>query len=134
MKRGIAAAGGHATTLPHTRKSWENLNTCHVTSLTRPKLARSLPTLTMKMLVFASICTFLFASIPLALGAQEDLDRLAVEGNGVIRLNAETFEILTSPKRTWSASVHFTALQPQRRCHPCKLVFQYFRQLISDNP
>jgi hypothetical protein len=106
----------------------------HVTSLTRPKLACSPPTFTMKLLILASLCALLFAPVSLARGVQEDLDRLAVEGNGVIRLNAETFELLTSPKRTWSASVHFTALQPQRRCHPCKLVFTISRRLISDNP
>lgn len=80
-------------------------------------------TMTLTKLIFAGICALLLAPLSLALGAQEDLDRLAVEGKGVIRLNAATFEILTSPKRTWSASVHFTAMDPQRRCHPCKLVF-----------
>jgi len=72
------------------------------------------------MLIIASICALLFASVSLASSAEDDLQRLAVEGNGVIRLNPETFELLTSPKRTWSASVHLTALQPQRRCHPCQ--------------
>jgi hypothetical protein len=89
--------------------------------------------LTTKMLIFASLCALLFAPLSLALGAQEDLDRLAVKGNGVIHLDAATFEILTSPKRTWSASVHFTALQPQRRCHPCKLVFSISKRPVLSN-
>jgi len=87
------------------------------------------------MLIFASLCALLFTPLSLALGAQEDLDRLAVKGNGVIHLDAATFEVLTSPKRTWSVSVHFTAMQPQRRCHPCKSVSNTSkRPIFSDYP
>lgn len=54
--------------------------------------------------------------------AHEQLVELAAAGNGVIKLNEKVYDLLTSPKRDWSASVHFTALSPQRRCAPCKSV------------
>lgn len=69
----------------------------------------------------------LFASLFLCLGlvsAQQDslkkLTELAAAGNGVIHLDGPTFDILTSPKRTWSASIQFTALSKNRMCNPCK--------------
>ncbi|KAF8844944.1 oligosaccharyl transferase subunit OST3/OST6 family [Paxillus ammoniavirescens] len=62
--------------------------------------------------------------IPLCFAAKssptEELAKLATAGNGVIRLDERVYDILTSPKRTWSASIQFTALNPQRRCAPCK--------------
>ncbi|KAF8910946.1 oligosaccharyl transferase subunit OST3/OST6 family [Gymnopilus junonius] len=56
----------------------------------------------------------------LALTPQQQLSQLASAGGGLIKLNADTFGLLTSPKRTWSASIQFTALDPRRRCNPCK--------------
>ncbi|KAF8559596.1 hypothetical protein OG21DRAFT_1502836 [Imleria badia] len=62
--------------------------------------------------------------LPLALAAKgsphDELVQLAAAGNGVIRLDEHAFDLLTSPQRTWSASIQFTALNPQRRCAPCK--------------
>ncbi|KAI9571533.1 hypothetical protein HD554DRAFT_203271 [Boletus coccyginus] len=62
--------------------------------------------------------------LPLSLAAKisphDELVQLAAAGNGVIRLDERVFDLLTSPKRTWSASIQFTALHPQRRCAPCK--------------
>ncbi|KAG8217540.1 hypothetical protein J3R82DRAFT_5689 [Butyriboletus roseoflavus] len=62
--------------------------------------------------------------IPLCLAANnsphDELVQLAAARNGVIRLDERVFDLLTSPKRTWSASIQFTALNPQRRCAPCK--------------
>ncbi|KAF5315854.1 hypothetical protein D9611_004706 [Ephemerocybe angulata] len=56
--------------------------------------------------------------------AQKDplkqLSELAAAGNGVITLDGTTFDILTSPKRTWSASIQFTALAKNRQCMPCR--------------
>ncbi|KAJ8589594.1 hypothetical protein M405DRAFT_852110 [Rhizopogon salebrosus TDB-379] len=59
-------------------------------------------------------------SLAVKQSAHEQLVELAAAGNGLIKLNEKTFDLLTSPKRDWSASVHFTALSPQRRCAPCK--------------
>ena len=62
--------------------------------------------------------------IPIALAANtsphDELVQLAAAGNGVIRLDERAFDLLTSPKRTWSASIQFTALNPQRKCAPCR--------------
>jgi oligosaccharyltransferase complex subunit gamma len=61
---------------------------------------------------------------PIALAANtsphDELVQLAAAGNGVIRLDERAFDLLTSPKRTWSASIQFTALNPQRKCAPCR--------------
>ncbi|RXW20744.1 hypothetical protein EST38_g5110 [Candolleomyces aberdarensis] len=69
----------------------------------------------------------LFSSLFLCLGlvyAQQDslkkLTELAAAGNGVIHLDSQSFDLLTSPKRTWSASIQFTALSKNRNCVPCK--------------
>ncbi|KAJ4487936.1 dolichyl-diphosphooligosaccharide-protein glycotransferase [Lentinula aciculospora] len=65
-----------------------------------------------------------FLALPLAFAASSDgksqLVTLAASGNGVIRLDASTFDLLTAPSRDWSASIHFTALDKRRRCAPCK--------------
>ncbi|KAJ3732976.1 dolichyl-diphosphooligosaccharide-protein glycotransferase [Lentinula guzmanii] len=73
----------------------------------------------MKLIGFLS-----FLALPLTFAASNDgkskLVSLAASGNGVIRLDASTFDLLTSPSRDWSASIHFTALDKRRRCVPCK--------------
>nr|GAT58663.1 predicted protein [Mycena chlorophos] len=51
---------------------------------------------------------------------RQKLVSLAAAGGGVIRLDADTFDLLTEPARDWSASIEFTALDPRRRCMPCK--------------
>ncbi|KAG6814352.1 hypothetical protein H0H92_010937 [Tricholoma furcatifolium] len=67
---------------------------------------------------------FALLSLPFCLAALADpvqqLTELAQAGNGVIRLDSKTFDLLTSPKRTWSVSVQFTAMDPRRKCIPCK--------------
>jgi oligosaccharyltransferase complex subunit gamma len=67
--------------------------------------------------------------LPLSLAAKksphEQLVDLAAAGNGLIQLNEQTYDLLASPKRNWSAAVHFTALNPQRRCAPCKSVTRF---------
>ncbi|RDB21052.1 Dolichyl-diphosphooligosaccharide--protein glycosyltransferase subunit 3 [Hypsizygus marmoreus] len=66
--------------------------------------------------------TLLF--LPLALVAGQDplqqLVKLAKQGNGVITLDPQTFDLLTNPKRTWSTSIQLTALDKRRKCTPCK--------------
>lgn len=56
-----------------------------------------------------------------ALEAERDqLVKLAAAGNGVIKLDESTYDLLTHPKRTWSAAIQFTAMDKRRRCSPCK--------------
>jgi len=58
-----------------------------------------------------------------ALEADRDkLVKLAAAGNGVIKLDESTFNLLTHPKRTWSAAIQFTAMEKRRRCNPCRSV------------
>ncbi|KAI0079940.1 oligosaccharyl transferase subunit OST3/OST6 family [Panus rudis PR-1116 ss-1] len=63
-------------------------------------------------------------ALPFALAASknphEELVNLAAAGNGVIKLDERTYDLLTTPHRNWSAAVQFTALNPRRRCAPCK--------------
>lgn len=63
---------------------------------------------------------FLVACALAAPSPHEQLVQLAAAGNGVIQLTADTFDLLTSPKRAWSVSVQLTALDNRRRCGPCK--------------
>ncbi|KAH9951937.1 oligosaccharyl transferase subunit OST3/OST6 family [Amylocystis lapponica] len=48
------------------------------------------------------------------------LVQLANANNGVIKLDESVYNMLTHSKRTWSATVQFTALDKRRRCTPCK--------------
>ncbi|OJT15729.1 Dolichyl-diphosphooligosaccharide--protein glycosyltransferase subunit 3 [Trametes pubescens] len=64
-------------------------------------------------------------SIPFCIAAStqdihERLRGLAAANNGVIKLDEGLYNLLTTPKRNWSASIHFTALDPRRKCGPCK--------------
>ena len=69
-----------------------------------------------------------------ALEAEHDkLVKLAAAGSGVIQLDEATFDLLTHPKRTWSAAIQFTAMDNRRRCNPCRSVpslGSLFRPLI----
>lgn len=65
------------------------------------------------------------AAIPLALCAKqyttEDFSDLAAKSSGgVIKLDEQLFDALTSPKRDWSVVVQLTALDKSMRCTPCK--------------
>lgn len=65
-------------------------------------------------------------SLPLAFASaalqteRDQLVKLAAAGNGVINLDESTFNLLTHPKRTWSAAIQFTAMDKRRRCNPCR--------------
>ncbi|KAH6918572.1 dolichyl-diphosphooligosaccharide-protein glycotransferase [Coprinopsis sp. MPI-PUGE-AT-0042] len=59
------------------------------------------------------------AALVSAQSPEKQLVELAAAGGGVINLNSQTFELLTSAKRTWSASIQFTAQNPKRGCKPC---------------
>ena len=51
---------------------------------------------------------------------RQQLVKLAAGNSGLINLDAQTFDLLVSPERDWSASIHFTALEKKRKCGPCK--------------
>lgn len=64
----------------------------------------------------------LLTALHLVLAVSDDHQKLidlAVAGNGNIKLDAQSFQLLTSPKRSWSAALQLTALNKQRRCAPC---------------
>src|SRR5262245_3265946 len=56
---------------------------------------------------------------------QQQLIDLASANKGVIPLDEATYNLLSSPKRNWSASVQFTAMDKRRRCAPCKSVLVF---------
>lgn len=73
------------------------------------------------MLLRSLAVALVSAAFAVAQDAQAQLVNLAAaSSNGVITLDAKTFDLLTSPKRNWSASVQFTAMDPRRKCTPCK--------------
>lgn len=76
----------------------------------------------MKSILFAGLATLAAFSSVLGATPAQRLVELANAGNGLITLNEETFDLLTSPKRSWSASIQLTALDGRRRCGPCKSV------------
>lgn len=68
---------------------------------------------------------FLLLALPAIVLAAKDsthqqLVKLAAENNGVVKLDAKTFDLIISPQRDWSASIHFTALDKRRKCTPCR--------------
>ncbi|KAG8821991.1 regulator of ime2 [Serendipita sp. 399] len=50
----------------------------------------------------------------------EQLIDLAAKNAGVVPLDAELFEKITSKNREWSVSLQFTALSPTMKCSPCR--------------
>jgi len=71
------------------------------------------------MRLFALVAAASAALVAAKQSVHQKLVDLAAANNGVINLDSATYELLTSPERTWSASVEFTALQKKRGCHPC---------------
>lgn len=69
-----------------------------------------------------ALLALLLAPLALAASPHERLLKLAQQGNGIIKLDATSFDLLTSPKRTWSTSIQLTALDKRRKCIPCKHV------------
>ncbi|KAF8212220.1 oligosaccharyl transferase subunit OST3/OST6 family [Mycena galopus ATCC 62051] len=51
---------------------------------------------------------------------RQKLVALAAAGGGLIKLDSDSWDLLTAPNRDWSASIEFTALDSRRRCSPCK--------------
>ena len=74
----------------------------------------------MLLLPFLALLSLPFCLAASVESVHEKLVKLAAVNNGLIKLDDATYNLLTHPKRTWSASVHFTALDPRRRCAPCK--------------
>jgi oligosaccharyltransferase complex subunit gamma len=62
----------------------------------------------------------LAAPLVLAASTLEDLQSRADQGSGIIKLDPYSYGLLTSPTRTWSASVQLTALDKRRKCSPCR--------------
>ena len=81
----------------------------------------------MKFAFVAGLCAL---SSALAATPQQQLIQLASAGDGIIRLNSDTFDLLTSPRRTWSATIQLTALDKRRRCNPCRLVFHHIHSAV----
>ncbi|KXN89246.1 Dolichyl-diphosphooligosaccharide--protein glycosyltransferase subunit 3 [Leucoagaricus sp. SymC.cos] len=69
----------------------------------------------MKALLALLAAPLVFAATP-----YEKLLKLSKDGNGVIKLDPKSYDLLTSPRRTWSASVQLTALDKRRKCSPCR--------------
>ena len=69
---------------------------------------------------------FVLLALPLALAAalspHQKLVDLAKAGNGIVNLDANSFDLVTAPNRNWSVAIHLTALDPKRRCAPCRYV------------
>jgi len=74
----------------------------------------------MKLPQLFTLCALPFCLVASKLSSHQKLVDLATAGNGLINLNDATYDLLTSAKRNWSASVQFTALDVKRRCAPCK--------------
>ncbi|GJJ12135.1 hypothetical protein Clacol_006376 [Clathrus columnatus] len=78
------------------------------------------------MLVLTYIPLLFFALVTAKKSAKntdavkEKLTLMAAQNNGVIKLNDDTFDLLTSTDRDWSAVVQFTALKSTYKCEPCK--------------
>lgn len=74
------------------------------------------------LLSFLTLLALPFAIV--AASVDENHARLvklaAASSDGVIRLDEHLYNVITDPKRTWSASIHFTAMDKRRRCTPCK--------------
>ena len=63
--------------------------------------------------------------VPLSLAASSSPHERLVEladasSDGVIQLNDETFDLVTSSKRNWSVVLQLTAMDKKMRCSPCR--------------
>lgn len=96
----------------------------HVASYTAFDVSplRVLHKATMFLLPLLSLLAVPLSVLAAKQSPHDTLVKLAAANNGVIRLNAEVFDLLTAPTRDWTSSVQFTALDKKRRCAPCKCV------------
>ena len=74
----------------------------------------------MLLLPFLALLSLPFCLAASVESVHEKLVKLAAANNGLIKLDDNLYNLLTHPKRNWSASIHLTALDPRRRCAPCK--------------
>ena len=74
----------------------------------------------MLLLPFLALLSLPFCLAASVESVHEKLVKLAAVNNGLIKLDERTYDMLTSPKRTWSATVQLTAMDPRRRCTPCR--------------
>ncbi|OBZ75117.1 Dolichyl-diphosphooligosaccharide--protein glycosyltransferase subunit 3 [Grifola frondosa] len=70
------------------------------------------------------LLALLLAPLCLAAASTESthakLVQLAASNNGIINLDEHSYNMLTSPERTWSAAIHLTAMDPRRRSGMCR--------------
>jgi hypothetical protein len=85
-----------------------------------PRIALSFATTMLIFLPFLSLLALPAIVLAAQDSPRQQLVKLAAGNHGVINLDDKTFELLTSPERDWSASIHFTALDKRRKCGPCK--------------
>jgi oligosaccharyltransferase complex subunit gamma len=76
------------------------------------------------MRLLSTFIALLALPLALALAASSDprerLVKLAAAGNGIIKLDHKTYDLLTTPNRDWSTSILLTAMDKRRSCAPCK--------------
>lgn len=83
-----------------------------------------------------SLLPLLFSPLCLAAATKtphEELIALAESNHGIIKLNSQTWDLLTAPKRDWSAVVQLTALNQNMKCAPCRyfIPFILFLSLLT---
>jgi len=71
--------------------------------------------------------------LPICLAATKGTTRdrlvaLAAANNGIVKLDSETYDLITSPTRDWSAAIQLTALK-SFKCAPCKELDPSFKAL-----
>lgn len=102
---------------------------CHRRTIARQQLHTLNPAILLPFLektrptTMKAFLALLLAPLALALSTHDKLTTLAKQGDGIIKLDQKSFDLLTSSKRNWSASIHLTALDKRRKCTPCRSLF-----------
>lgn len=73
----------------------------------------------MKTLLFG-LCLLIVTCLAQLDSKKEKLISLAKEGNGLVKLNSNSYERFTEGKRTYGMVVLLTALGSQFGCTPCR--------------
>ncbi|KAJ7198388.1 dolichyl-diphosphooligosaccharide-protein glycotransferase [Mycena pura] len=72
------------------------------------------------MRVVALLGLISMCSCAAAAGTHRKLVSLAAEGGGIIKLDADSFELLATEERDWSTAIEFTSLDPKHNCVACE--------------
>lgn len=81
------------------------------------------PALPLAAMLLLPLLALLYLPFTLAASVEKahaELVKLAHANSGMIKLDDRIFDLITTPKRDWSATIVFTALDPRRKCVPCK--------------